>query len=199
MCRFRGCDGPWRAARVSFPPPPQINRRTARPGEYTSQRGKATRAKPDRRLAKTNGSSSLSEWPYSQAWQAQSGLGAAVAGRLYRGERNHWPTPAVEGARRGPGADKAAGQETGRGASPAPESGAGGAAINRHARAVRGNSLRSQRLSRAQTLIPGALSPHPRQPHFARFGVTSPVGHRDARPAAVYLAEVPGRLELGLY
>src|SRR5207302_7584052 len=49
---------------------------------YASQRGKARRASPVRRLAKRNGSPTLPERKYSQTRQTRSSLGVAVVGRF---------------------------------------------------------------------------------------------------------------------
>src|SRR5438132_8990808 len=84
---------------------------------YTCQRGKARRASPVRRLAKRNGSPTLSERKYSYTRQTKCGLGVAVVGGLHSIGRKARAETGVDNSRCGRQHDPSASTKSGRRAS----------------------------------------------------------------------------------
>jgi hypothetical protein len=164
---------------------------------YTSQRGKARWAKPARRLAEENGSPTLSGRYCPKTWQAQSSLGAAMAGRLYKEGPDDWPTTRYRETRYGAGINAPTSEEISQRKTPPSESGTMGTIFHNDVTRFCGRLPCSQPLPDAESFNAGSLSPNPQHAFAACIWKISPLRSRHPGRATLRVAKDGGRIRLG--
>src|ERR1700722_481990 len=165
---------------------------------YTSHHGKARRASPVRRLAKRDGSPSLSKRKYPQARQTKPCMGIAMVDGSYQYGWNAWSEPGISNSRARYRYDTPTGQKSRRGAPSSVESRESYTLFRDYNPRVRGKAFRPELLPHFKTLNSATLSLHTRQTPFTCIWTNSPLRHRNTRSTAIRAAENGGRTWLGM-
>ena len=166
--------------------------------DYTSHHGKARRASSERRLARNNGSPTLSKRKHTQTRQAQTSMGVAVVGRLHPRRRQNRATTAIGRAWLRVGNDATASEEISREPLESSESRQTAPAVHAPIRRLCGPVLRAAVLPNAQSIYSTALSPNTQHSPYTCIWRVSASRNWNRRPTAVCVAENEKRPVMGI-